>query len=76
MRHFIVVLHPIRSERDVIFGIGMKLDLDLASRTVLSTIREAWSKDPFSVGGDIIYLHNKNLPRNISDEDLRYYRSR
>lgn len=65
-RHRVIILQPIRCERDLIFGRGAKIDLDLVTAPVLKLLRSEWRKDPFSLGGDVIYLFNKNLPRPLS----------
>ncbi|MBL4587507.1 MAG: hypothetical protein JKX84_10710 [Flavobacteriales bacterium] len=69
MKHPIVVLKPIRSQRDLIFSRGALINLDLITSPVLKTLRNEWHNDPLSLGGDIIYLFNKELPIPIPEEE-------
>ncbi len=69
MKHPIVVLKPIRSQRDLIFDRGALVNLDLITSPVLKVLRDEWNNDPLSLGGDIIYMFNKELPRTFPDEE-------
>lgn len=68
--HPIVILKPIRSELDVIFGVGAIAHLDKLTEPVLKLLRKSWNDDPLNLGGDVIYLLNHNLPREIPREEL------
>ncbi len=70
IKHPIIILKQIPSEKDVIFGKDAILDLDKLTKPVLVLLRSQWLKDPLCLGGDIIYLFNTNLPRPISEEEL------
>ena len=70
IKHPIIILKQIRSEKDVIFGKGTTVDLDRLTLPILKLLRREWNIDPLSLGGDIIYLFNKNLPNPISEEEL------
>ena len=62
----VIILQPIRCERDLIFGKGAKIDLDLVTAPVLKVLRNEWTRNPLCLGGDIIYLFNQSLPRPLS----------
>ena len=70
MKHPIVVLKPIRCERDLIFSKGALIELDLVTSPVLKVLRNAWRNDPLTLGGDIIYLFNRNLPYTLTEEEV------
>lgn len=69
MKHPIIVLQPIQSERDLFFGRGTLVNLDEATAPVIKVLREEWRSNPLCLGGDIIYLFNQNLPFKMSEEE-------
>lgn len=68
--HTIVVLKPVKVDSEIIIEPKAHINLDTITEDVVKSLRDAWRKDPLTLGGDIIYLFNQNLPRPIPEEDL------
>lgn len=69
IEHPIIVLKLIQMEKDMYFHPKMILDLDKITAPVIVKLRDEWLKDSLTLGGDVIYLFNRNIPRQLSQEE-------